>query len=1126
MQKFQSKTQRAQKPRGFTLIELMISITVLGLIMTIASNIYVNFFGSMRNLKAAGTIYNESRFLMERIVKEVRNGTIDYEEFYNQNQRRDLLGDSYDLTKNTTYGQDYCKYNLEFYDEGEDGQIGTFDDEPKGELAFDALHALDSPIQDQLFLINMNGDERTYIKRIEEKDADGRVMGKIGMLKLVGKDFGIDHINSLDPDLDPSTTPTCNPDPGENDGRIDTWLCEDGFNCDENVVTTKFCIEDECTFCTGVAGHIVVTDPANPDENSFVDITPASLDIVDLKFIVSPTDDPRKAFDTDEVQIQPHVTIKIVARANPAIAAQFRSGEVPDIVLESTVSARAMNEIITECNLKQCIVGLSADQPCPLSVGVCGPDPETDPDGDPAMQTCVNYLWTGCDTQDYLDYAEEEYGDADLYQRGLEYASCGDGDDECKDDFCTDGYDNDCDSFTDEMDPDCKFHLCNNGIFDEELEGFEECRDVGRMCQQIRPFEENVEITCNDDYDNDCDGYADEFDPDCIIAFCTNKLPTPENPLDTPFLDLILPVDERSYLYGIANYDIGLNEQCIDVGGICDLCHTEPDGEGNTTSCICGEDGCTGPKIVNSLYAPEGEADYCDDGLDNDCDGGADELDPDGDCQEFYCINGVQSCELAPDNYDTPDYLVDYYDTMECHEHLIGDNDEECVDVGGLCNGFRPTTEEDHTYIPTGESNAASPTLPVHTCTDGLDNDCNGLVDYEDLDCCPDIDTDDFIDGNSETCKRKPDGAVPATEYLDCDDYNDQIYPGAYEVCDDAQYPSTYIVVALREKPIDNNCSFISPFPEERTSSAWDHSDPACCQDLDGDGYGVTNAYIACPIPDEPDCDDIPPDGTEIHPGKPETGELCFNEEDGYPINDNCKTEEIVSPDDPPNMITVERANHIDWYRDKTGGIAKAYAYHYFEPQCCDIGGIEICDDNTYPETPFFPKSDENCNGLEGENDYFCLGDFGVRFFDNFTSNTHIASMGAGVVQNTDSGDITLGHPNDTGKVTSDIIGSVSLLDVQACETGYRVIISPTADIPDGTYIKFQLSGDNGASWCGDDACDGSDWLNMGEILDDPPAYVDFSNPDYQLKWRAELDGDNTDAVPTLNNINISYQCL
>ena len=69
---------------GFTIAELLISVSILALIITFASTVYINFYGSIQNLKAANLVYEEARFVMERIAKEIRNGTIDYEEYYNQ----------------------------------------------------------------------------------------------------------------------------------------------------------------------------------------------------------------------------------------------------------------------------------------------------------------------------------------------------------------------------------------------------------------------------------------------------------------------------------------------------------------------------------------------------------------------------------------------------------------------------------------------------------------------------------------------------------------------------------------------------------------------------------------------------------------------------------------------------------------------------------------------------------------------------------------------------------------------------------------------------------------------------------------------------------------------------------
>jgi len=73
------------KIKGFTIIELMVSLTILTLLSLGTARIYLNYTASTQDLKAANLVYQEARFLMERLVKEVRQGAIDYEQYYNQN---------------------------------------------------------------------------------------------------------------------------------------------------------------------------------------------------------------------------------------------------------------------------------------------------------------------------------------------------------------------------------------------------------------------------------------------------------------------------------------------------------------------------------------------------------------------------------------------------------------------------------------------------------------------------------------------------------------------------------------------------------------------------------------------------------------------------------------------------------------------------------------------------------------------------------------------------------------------------------------------------------------------------------------------------------------------------------
>ena len=89
------------------------------------------------------------------------------------------------------------------------------------------------------------------------------------------------------------------------------------------------------------------------------------------------------------------------------------------------------------------------------------------------------------------------------------------------------------------------------------------------------------------------------------------------------------------------------------------------------------------------------------------------------------------------------------------------------------------------------------------TCDDGIDNDCDGAIDADDTDCCPDADGDGFNDA--------------ACGGADCNDNDPAINPGASEQCTDA---------------VDNDCDLAIDCADPDCDS-----DPACCPDADGDGF-------------------------------------------------------------------------------------------------------------------------------------------------------------------------------------------------------------------------------------------------------------------------------------------------
>ena len=330
----------------------------------------------------------------------------------------------------------------------------------------------------------------------------------------------------------------------------------------------------------------------------------------------------------------------------------------------------------------------------------------------------------------------------------------------------------------------------------------------------------------------------------------------------------------------------------VDESGVgIDAYYADTDGDGYGDPGVRAS-GCSAPAgyVPNDGDCDDGAgavspdaAEACD-GIDNDCDGEADEASA-VDASTFYADNDddghggrvtVRACE-APTGFSTVGDDCDdgeaeaYPGATEICDSL--DNDCDGDADGGLTSSFYEDTDGDGFGNPAdtldsctapagyvaastdpGDQDCDDLDADIHPdateVCDGFDNDCDGDADGELLvTLYDDLDGDGFGDPNhaTESC-LPPASQVPAPADpldVDCDDLDADVHPDAAELCDG----------------LDNNCDGVA---DEGLSTTW-------YLDYDRDGYGDDDdAESACAAPSARyvagggDCDDT--DGAR-HPG-------------------------------------------------------------------------------------------------------------------------------------------------------------------------------------------------------------------------------------------------------------------
>lgn len=340
--------KKLQIRNGFTLVEVLFALTIAAFVFTWAASLYFNVLTGSEKVQLERELYANGRGTLERLVNEFRTGTVDYAEYWNQSRGSHESCGSYigydvnadgntggyeqerysstDSMYEDDYGQCFLHYEASFW---KYGIIGDLDNHADAVLSKkvnkfyqennDNDYAVDADVrpnaigdyvdfdgdgqddkwQEELYLINAEGNEKTIIRRRTNLGNKCYGVAEQTLSELRDNSVAISDLEYCQIEMLKMTGADT-----DQDGRVDTWSNASGYE----------------------SGFEVISSP--------------DIDVVDLRFFISPVDDPNLAYDEDLTeQIHPHVTIIYSAQVNPQQTALIE-GAFPQMTVQTTVGSR------------------------------------------------------------------------------------------------------------------------------------------------------------------------------------------------------------------------------------------------------------------------------------------------------------------------------------------------------------------------------------------------------------------------------------------------------------------------------------------------------------------------------------------------------------------------------------------------------------------------------------------------------------------------------------------------------------------------------------------------------------------------------------------------------------------
>lgn len=302
-------------------MEALIAASIFTFVASIAITIFINVSKTEKTAELTNAMYEDARVVMEMLSRQIRSGTIDYEEYYSLN----VLG-------SVNYGVKRGAYASRFYDPG----------------------------------FTINNDTGVIEKGINPDNLGVECIGLDGKFldcALGGEVFTLSVDQNTGENLDDSAfckEPNCGSDSLKQtelhiistDGKSKTIIGRLQVNGTEDYVLVMAEMEGSDEDGNGIIDTFKPTlEKLEPQDtwgpaSQFVPLSPLRSSVKDLKFKIWPNEDPYRAFAEPGVQYQPSVTIIMTLEPSEAEKASF-SGTVPEVTVQTTVTTGAHAEIQT-----------------------------------------------------------------------------------------------------------------------------------------------------------------------------------------------------------------------------------------------------------------------------------------------------------------------------------------------------------------------------------------------------------------------------------------------------------------------------------------------------------------------------------------------------------------------------------------------------------------------------------------------------------------------------------------------------------------------------------------------------------------------------------------------------------